>query len=118
MKDIGLLLDKLRLGVAPDLNRVISSNVLVKAEEDILELFQNLSNAELSLIVTTINVGMLVSNVRDRPNGWGKFTHHKRRLLQFLCIDRLAAMDAAARAAILNGMQVAGLFKVSGAVTL
>eukprot|EP01134_Creolimax_fragrantissima_P007193 CFRG7193T1 len=110
MQEIGCLLDRLRLGIAPDINRVITSRSLVAVEKKILEIFQSLSNAELSLIVTTINVGTLVSNVRDRPHSWEKSTHHKHQLLQFLCIDRLAAMDEAARAAILNGMQVAGLF--------
>lgn len=36
------------------------------------------------------------------------------RLLQFLCVERLAALDAPARAAILNGMQASGVFRYMG----
>ena len=41
-------------------------------------------------------------------------TRKQRRLLHLLCWDRLAALDAPARAAILNGMQASGLFKYMG----
>jgi hypothetical protein len=36
------------------------------------------------------------------------------RLLRLLCVERLAALDAPARAAVLNGMQAGGVFRLMG----
>lgn len=83
------------------LEQLISGHTRGEEEAEILDLFHQLSTAELNRVLHEVDVDNLFSSVDDRWLG----PDHRTDLLTLLAHDRVAELDHRAQAAVIYGMQ-------------